>query len=73
MRRGYAGVVMLKVLVGRDGLPLRIELETSSGYGILDRDALEEVRRWRFKPALRGGVPVEMWIRQPVTYRLNEG
>lgn len=71
LRRGYAGVVMLKVLVSREGFPLRIEIETSSGYGVLDRDAVEEVRRWRFKPALRGGVPMEMWIRQPVDYRLE--
>ena len=71
VRRGYAGTVLLKVLVSSEGRPLRIEIEASSGHGILDRDAVAEVRRWRFKPALHGGRPVEMWIRQPVTYRLE--
>jgi protein TonB len=71
LRRGYAGVVLLKVLVGRDGRPLKIEIETSSGYGVLDRDAVEEVSHWRFRPAMRGAAPIEMWVHQPVAYRLK--
>ncbi len=71
-RNGESGTVLLKVLVTREGLAGRIELESSSGYNALDQSALETVKRWRFTPAQRGGDPIETWVRVPIEFRLEE-
>ncbi len=71
-RNGESGTVLLKVLVTREGLSSRVELENSSGSNVLDQLALETVKRWRFTPAQRGGDPVESWVRVPIEFRLEE-
>lgn len=71
-RNGEAGKVILKVLVTREGLAGRVELESSSGSDALDRSALEAVRRWRFTPATRGGEPLEAWVHVPIEFRLED-
>lgn len=71
-RNGEAGKVILKVLVTREGLAERVELESSSGFDALDRSALETVKRWRFTPATRGDEPVEAWVRVPIEFRLED-
>ncbi len=71
-RNGESGTVLLKVLVTREGLAARVELEISSGYNALDQSALETVKRWRFTPAQRGGDPIETWVRVPIEFRLEE-
>jgi protein TonB len=68
-RLGEQGVVRLRVLVGTDGLPQQVELETSSGYDRLDRAALDAVKRWRFVPGRRGDTPETMWVRVPIDFR----
>lgn len=63
-RMRWQGLVVVRVEVGADGAVLAAEVVTSSGHRVLDRAALEGVRRWRF----RGGpgvaeVPVEFVLR----------
>ncbi len=71
-RAGEAGTVILKVLVTREGLAARVEVETSSGSDALDRSARTTVERWRFTPARRGDEAVEGWVRVPIAFRLEE-
>jgi len=71
-RRGIEGTVTLEVRVRADGLPERVAIGRSSGSGLLDAAALEAVRRWRFRPARRAGVPVEGDVTVPITFRLVE-
>ena len=49
-----------------------VSLERSSGHEVLDRSALDGVKRWRFIPATRGGVPVPCEVSIPVAFRLTE-
>lgn len=70
-RAGEQGTVTLRVLVTRDGLPARVDVEKSSGSAHLDRAALEAVRAWRFAPARLGPEPVESWLLVPVVFRLE--
>lgn len=70
-RRNYQGTVKLDVLVDRQGRVAQIRVAQSSGYSILDRSALESVRRWRFEPARRSGRPIEMWVQVPVRFALE--
>lgn len=64
------GRVVLRVHVGRQGEPLEVSLDTSSGYDILDRAALDAVRRWRFVPAREGSEAVAAWVRVPLAFRI---
>ena len=70
-RTGEEGTVLLRVLVKRDGLPLRVELDKSSGSSRLDVAARDAVWAWRFDPARQGTDPVESWIGVPVVFRLD--
>ncbi len=70
-RSGEEGTVMLRVLVGRDGMPLKIEVDQSSRSRALDHAALDAVKGWRFVPARRGAENIEDWVRVPVSFRLE--
>jgi protein TonB len=71
--RGLEGEVVLRVLVGTDGRPLRIELHRSSRHGVLDRAALQAVREWRFRPEVRAGVTIEGWVLVPIAFSMGGG
>ena len=70
-RRGYAGTVILKVLVSEKGTVLQIELAQSSGHGILDRAAMQSVEKWTFEPGAIGDRKVDMWVNIPVRFDLR--
>lgn len=70
-RLGEQGLVMVRVLVGADGLPQRVELQQSSGFERLDQAALATVRSWRFVPGKRNGVPEAMWFNVPIDFKLE--
>lgn len=72
-RRGQEGTVRLEVLVKIDGRVGDVRLENSSGHRVLDRAALQAVRRWRFKPATRYGQVVESRVVIPVDFVLHSG
>lgn len=59
-RRRIEGTVFLRVLVDVDGTPLEVLVERSSGHRGLDETARKFVlAKWRFRPAMRGDVPVQ--------------
>jgi protein TonB len=62
---------VLRVLVDKRGKAEKIELESSSGHGMLDQAATEAAWQWRFKPGMRSGEPVAMWVKMPVQFRLK--
>lgn len=70
---GVEGKLIMRVEVRADGTPGQMLLKQSSGNGILDRDAREQLARWRFNPARKNGQAVAAWVDVPVTYRLPEG
>ena len=70
-RMGEQGKVVLRVLIGTDGLPQKVEINKSSGYDRLDRQAQEAVMRWRFVPGKRNGVPEAMWSLVPINFVLE--
>ena len=70
-RAGDQGTVTLRVLVTRDGLPARVDVEKSSGSPPLDTAALEAVRAWRFVPARQGTEAIESWVLVPIVFRLE--
>jgi len=70
-RSGVQGTVTLKVLVTRDGIPARVEIERTSGSSHLDNAALDTVKTWRFIPARRGTEPIDEYVIVPIVFRLE--
>lgn len=65
------GTVVLRVLVGADGVPQQVEIDKSSGARSLDLAARDAVRHWTFQAGTIGGVPSALWARVPVTFDLQ--
>lgn len=71
-KRGFEGKVILRVRVLSSGNPEELEIKNSSGYEILDEAALKAVEKWKFKPATRGGKPVDSWVEIPIRFELRD-
>jgi protein TonB len=63
--------VVLRVLVGIDGNPLTVEIETSSGSTQLDSAARTAVMHWSFRPGTRDGAAHSAWARVPISFDLS--
>ncbi len=70
--RGYEGLVLLSAEVSAEGRVEDVSVKKSCGYALLDRSALDAVRRWKFDPGRRMGVPVTMRVDVPVRFMLKE-
>jgi len=70
-RMGMEGEVLIRTRVLPNGRCDELELVQSSGYALLDRAAMEAVRKWRFRPARRGDEQVSSRIEIPVRFRLD--
>lgn len=66
------GTVILRVLVGVDGVPQEIEVARSSGHPRLDRQAKASVMKWRFEPGMRNGQAIAAYGLVPVAFNLTE-
>ncbi len=67
-KRGYQGIVILSVLVNKEGRVDNLWVFESSGYNILDNAAFDAVKEWLFEPGREGDTPVEMWVQVPVKF-----
>lgn len=68
-RQKYQGVVVLSLIVDAQGNPQRIRVIRPLGMG-LDEKAIEAVRQYKFKPAMKGGQPVPVEINIEVNFQL---
>ncbi len=66
---GLQGEVWLTVVIDEKGVPTEIVVKRSLGLG-LDEKAIEAVRKWRFKPAMKSGEPVTMNVTIAVSFHL---
>jgi len=70
-QNGWQGTVHLRLNVGIDGRVRAVEIVRTSGYELLDAEAVRAVQAWRGAPARRGGRPIETIEVLPVTFRLR--
>lgn len=68
---GVDGTVLVALLVGTDGR-VKDARVTRSASPLLDRAALEALRRWVFRPALASGHPVAVWVSETVRFTLHD-
>jgi TonB family protein len=69
-RRGVNGDVELEIIVRSDGTVGEVRLQRGLGAG-LDQRAIDAVRQWRFAPARRQGVPVDVLVEVAVEFKLR--
>lgn len=66
---GVGGVVRLRLLVGRDGVPVEFRLLDGSGFPVLDQAAGRVARVLRFEPARNSdGDPLQVWAAFPIVF-----
>jgi protein TonB len=70
-RMGEQGTAVLGVFINTEGRAEKAEIRTSSGYSRLDEAALSTVKRWRYVPGKRAGVPEAMWFNVPIRFVLD--
>jgi TonB family protein len=68
-RAKYQGVCIISLIVDAQGNPQNPRVVRALGMG-LDEKALEAVRKYRFKPAMKGNTPVPVMISVEVNFRL---
>ncbi len=65
----YQGTCIISVIVDAEGKPRNLHVVRKLGMG-LDAKAMEAVSQYRFKPAMKDGVPVPVSIMVEVNFRL---
>ncbi|HTC95750.1 MAG TPA: energy transducer TonB [Terriglobales bacterium] len=68
--RRIQGVLTLWVVVDEKGNVARIRINQCLGGG-LDKEAVQAVSHWKFKPALKNGQPIAVQLNVAVTFHLN--
>ena len=71
-KRGVTGMVVMIVDVAVDGSVSAAKIDRSAGDQRLDASALEAVKKWKFRPAMKNGKPVVSQARVPVDFRIEE-
>jgi periplasmic protein TonB len=69
-RRGIEGDVVMEIVVRRDGSVGDVRVLQGLGAG-LDQRAADAVRQWRFSPAHRQGVAVDVIVEVAVEFKLR--
>ena len=64
-----SGNVLVHLIVDENGSPQQVSVKRGVGYG-LDEKAVECVKKYRFKPAMRNGVPVKVEINVEVNFQV---
>lgn len=72
LRRGESGTVVVQVQVDAAGNPADARITQRSGSRLLDRAALDAVRRWRFQPAMVEGQPVPGTLEIPFDFKTQQ-
>jgi protein TonB len=65
------GVVLLLVGVDAEGHVTSANIQHGSGHAMLDRAALDAVRKWRFSPALQSGRAIPATVEIPIRFNVS--
>ena len=70
-KRGQEGIVQVQCEIDANGKILKIGILKSSGFKLLDEEALKTVTKWKFKPAKKNEIAVPGSIIVPVHFKLK--
>jgi len=68
---GTEGYVRFRVLIGTDGSVKDTEVIEAAPGRLFVRNAMRAVRRWKFKPRVVDGTPVERWATTTLVFQLD--
>lgn len=72
LKAGIEGVVWIRALIGKDGLPEDIQVTKGLGNVGLNEAAIEAVKHLRFTPAMQRNKPVKFWFTIPIRFQLTD-
>jgi protein TonB len=52
-------------------MPNQVNIHKSCGYPTLDQAAQDAVKRWAFRPAKDGNIPITKWVDIPIKFDLT--
>ncbi len=70
---GIEGTVLLSVLVGEDGKVISARVLQSDVTPAMEKNAIQAVKRFLFKPAKQRTVPVKATMMVPIRFKLHGG
>lgn len=71
LEEGTEGFVRVEVLIGTDGATKDARVLESAPGRLFVRNALRAVRRWKFKPRIVDGTPVERWATTTIEFKME--
>ncbi|QSQ12908.1 energy transducer TonB [Myxococcus landrumensis] len=69
-RAGIEGTVTLSITIDHEGRVVAVKVLSGPGYG-LNEAARDAIKRFRFKPAIKGGEPVSTEMKYSYTFLLD--
>ncbi|WEK44469.1 MAG: energy transducer TonB [Candidatus Sphingomonas colombiensis] len=70
-RMGNEGKVVIRVLIGSDGRVKQVERVSAASESFWQATKRQALSRWRFRPALLDGAPVESWRIMTVRFEMT--
>jgi len=71
-KKKIQGTVNLRIHVTTTGTVDQVEIINSSGLKSMDEAAVKAAKKTRFRPAIKDGRRVPMWIGYPIQFALNK-
>lgn len=69
-KQGIRGMVLVNVILGKDGLPSHLSIVQPAGMG-LDEDAIYAIQHYRFNPATENGSPVSVELDVKINFEMH--
>lgn len=70
-KSGWEGTVLVRVTVEKNGRASQVDVSRSSGHKVLDDAALKAIKRWTFRPARDGNIPIRSVVVIPLKFSLK--
>lgn len=70
-KRGLEGTAMYEIWLDEDGSQIKQNLLSSSGAAMLDKAALDAIKKWKFSPRTVNGVSMAHRVQIPVRFKLD--
>jgi protein TonB len=70
-KAGMEGRVVLKVLIDKDGKPVKATIMKNPGTDVFDEAAIASVMQSSYSPGIQNGRPVKVWMVIPIAFKLN--
>jgi protein TonB len=69
----YQGTAIVRIKVSTKGLSEGVQVLRSSGFDLLDKSAVNALKKWRFTPSKNGNTPVASAVIISVIYEIYRG